>query len=190
MTNLNPAARIGLVSLLVIAAIAMFSLSSCPPLDLFYQFVSSGGVDYEETAYYSQFQTPQMDVYPGAFDPVEHTFWQVTENQVEILINPESGTVSGTGKQVHVHTPEYEGDPGEIITYNFEFEGAYEPYNQSITGVVNITGGKVCTASCEGVDNYELDFLANWTGSLSEDGKTLWGHVDQMGDFGNFTANK
>jgi hypothetical protein len=188
MTNLNPTARIGLVFFLVIAIGMLFALSSCPPLDLFNQIVSSGGEDYEETAYYSEFQTPQTDVYLGTFDPVEYTYWQVTENQVEIRIVLETGLVSGTGKQVHVHDPVHEGDPGEVITYNLSFEGTYDADLKSISGLVHVTGGKVCTANCAGVENYDLDYFATWTGSLSEDGKTLWGYVDQWQ--GGFTVNK
>ncbi len=188
MTHLNPPARIGLVFLMAFAAMALFSLSSCPPLDLYYQIVSSGGEDFEETAYSSQFQTPQTDVYLGTFDPVEYTYWQVTENQVEIRIVQETGLVSGTGKQVHVHDPVHEGDPGEIITYNFSFDGTYEADLKSISGLVHVTGGKVCTANCEGAaENYDLDFFATWTGSVSEDGKTLWGSGDGIG---GFTLNK
>ncbi len=191
MTSLNPSARIGLVLILVLSAGVIFAFSACPPLDLFYQLINPGGTDYEKPGDDSQDLFPQLDVYIGTFTP-GGTYWRVTENQVEIKIERDYGygIISGTGKQVLVHDPEDSVDQGETITYNFRFEGTYEPDINSISGVVHITGGKVCTANCDGVDNYDLDFYSTWTASLSEDGKTLLGHVDQMGDYGDFTANK
>lgn len=176
-----------LFRILLFASALLLAASACPPLDWFNQFATGGGSQADPDDPFAPVE--QGNVYTGAFTPTD-TIWTVTENRVEITIHPESGVVTGTGRQVHVYVKLYEIDPGETITYNFEFSGDYDPDSGVITGQARIWGDKFCTSNCDGVDNYDIDFPTTWTGTLSDDGRTLWGTVEGMGGYSGFEAKK
>ena len=127
--------------------------------------------------------------YAGNFtmDYLDATF-KVGENVIHLKVYPEADAITGTGKVVVTKPSAFEGDSGTTETYNLDFEVKYVADTDGFTGQVHITGGSKCFINCEGVDDYDLDYYADWRGQLVEYDQTILGKADN-GAF-DFTAAK
>jgi hypothetical protein len=112
----------------------------------------------------------------------------VRGNVVRLRVYPESDAVAGAGTLVISKPSAFADDPETTETSILDFEGTYDVDTDSFSGQVHITGGATCSKYCEGTDDTDWDYYADWTGQMAEYDQVILGYVD--GGAFDFEANK